>query len=161
LGITVRIVLFQPDIPQNVGAAIRLAACFGVALDIIEPCAFPMSDKTLKRASLDYGRLAEVVRHNSWEIFLESDIAKAGRLVLVETNGAQFIHEFEFTAKDLLVLGRESAGVTEAVVSACAASVAIPIMQEARSLNVHTATAIALAEGLRQTGALAAMAASR
>jgi len=146
-----RLALFQPDIPQNLGATIRLVACFDVGLDVIEPCAFPLSDRSLRRAAMDYGDLADLKRHDSWENFLASPERAVGRLVLLTTRGAQPLSEFLFEAGDTLLLGQESAGAPEAVHNRADARVFIPISPKARSLNVVTAAAIALAEALRQT----------
>lgn len=149
-----RLALYQPDIPQNLGAAIRLAACFDVALDVIEPCGFPLTDRALKRAALDYGALARVSRHASFAAFLAHGARAAGRLILIETDGIARLDHFVFAPGDTLLLGRESAGAPGAVYEAAAASVRIPIAPGARSLNVAAAGAVALAEALRQTGAL-------
>ena len=143
-----RLALFQPDIPQNLGAAMRLAACLGVALDVVEPCAFPLSDRALKRAALDYGGLGEVRRHDSWTAFRA---AGQGRLVLFTTRGATPFHDFDYRADDILLFGRESAGVPDEVHQAADARLVIPLIAAARSLNVVTAAAMALAEALRQT----------
>ena len=143
-----RLALFQPDIPQNLGAAIRLAACLGVALDVIEPCAFPLSDRSLKRAALDYGDPAAQRLHPSWGAFLDAPERAEGRLVLFTTGGATRLHDFAFEAGDTLLFGRESAGAPDEVHAAAAARVVIPTA--ARSLNVVTAAAIGLAEALRQ-----------
>ena len=143
-----RLALFQPDIPQNLGGAIRLCACLEVALEIIEPCAFPLSDKAIRRAALDYGAAAQVKRHDSWADFQG---ARAGRLVLFTTKGAEPLPDFRFRPDDILLMGRESAGVPEAVHATADARVFIPIRPETRSLNVITAAAIGLAEALRQT----------
>lgn len=145
-----RLVLFQPDIPQNLGAAVRLAACLGVALEVIEPCGFPLSDRALKRAALDYGPLARVRRYPSWAGFLAE--RAPGRLVLLTTRAAAPLHDFAFEADDTLLLGRESAGVPDEVHAAADARVVIPLSPGARSLNVVTAGAIALSEALRQAG---------
>lgn len=142
-----RLALYQPDIPQNLGAAIRLCACFGVGLDVIEPCGFPLTDRGLKRAALDYGPQAEIARHASLAAFR----ATRGRLVLIETDGAP-LHRFAFAADDVLVLGRESAGSPPELYAAAAAIVRIPMAPGLRSLNVVTAGAVALSEALRQTG---------
>lgn len=147
-----RLALFQPDIPQNLGAAVRLAACLGAPLDVIEPCGFPLSDKALKRAALDYGPLAQVRRYPSWAGFLGG--RPPGRLVLLTTRGAKSLYDFAFAADDILLMGRESAGVPEEVHAAAGARVLIPLAAGARSLNVVNAAAIALAEALRQTGQL-------
>jgi len=145
-----RLSLFQPDIPQNLGAAIRLAACLGVPLEVIEPCGFPLSDRSLVRAALDYGNAAKVLRHDSWEKFLHDPARREGRLVLFTTTGAQPLTTFSFLAGDTLLFGRESAGVPEDVHHRADARVFIPI--HGRSLNVVTAAAIGLSEALRQTG---------
>lgn len=144
-----RLALFQPDIPQNLGGAIRLSACLGVPLEVIEPCGFPLSDRSLKRAALDYGPEAELSRHDSWAAFLRD--RPPGRMVLFTTLGALPLPDFTFQANDLLLFGRESAGVPEAVHAAADARVFIPIRAKTRSLNVVTAAAIGLAEALRQT----------
>ncbi|MBW8814884.1 MAG: tRNA (cytidine(34)-2'-O)-methyltransferase [Caulobacterales bacterium] len=146
-----RLALFQPDIPQNLGAAIRLAACLGVPLDIIEPCGFPLSDAAIRRSAMDYGALAEVKRHSGWEDFRKAAAAR-GRLVLFTTKGAAPLPEFVFAADDILLFGRESAGAPEEVHAAAAARVFIPLAPGARSLNVVNAAAMALGEALRQTG---------
>ena len=141
-----RLALFQPDIPQNLGAAIRLAACLGVALDVVEPCAFPLSDRGLKRAALGYGEPPRL--HPSWTAFAAAPERAEGRLVLFTTHAALSFHRFAFAAGDTLLFGRESAGVPEEVHAAAQARVVIPVA--ARSLNLVTAAAIGLAEALRQ-----------
>src|SRR5579875_1333086 len=110
-----RLALFQPDIPQNLGAAVRLCACLGVPLDVIEPCGFPLSDKALKRAAMDYGAAAELARHDSWAAFGSAPERAAGRLVLFTTQGALPYLDFSFQAGDTLLFGRESAGVPDEV----------------------------------------------
>ncbi len=150
-----RLALYQPDIPQNLGAAIRLAACFGVGLDVIEPCGFPLTDKSLKRAALDYQERAEVARHPSFGDFLTG--LGDRRLILVETDGAEAHHRFAFAPGDTLILGRESAGAPPELYQAAAASVRIPMAPGLRSLNVVTAGAVVLSEALRQTGRLDAL----
>ncbi|HEX4183378.1 MAG TPA: tRNA (cytidine(34)-2'-O)-methyltransferase [Caulobacteraceae bacterium] len=146
-----RLALFQPDIPQNVGAAIRLSACLGVILEIIEPCGFPLSDRAVRRAALDYADLARVERRASWTDFLAADERRDGRLVLFTTKGAAPFTEFAFQPGDTLLFGRESAGVPDAVHDAAQARLLIPLMQGARSLNLATAAAMGLGEALRQT----------
>jgi tRNA (cytidine/uridine-2'-O-)-methyltransferase len=146
-----RLALFEPDIPQNTGALIRLGACFGVPVDIIEPCGFLWSEPKLKRAGMDYLDQADVTRHASWEAFRQ---ASAGaRLVLLTTRGASPYLEFAFAPGDILLLGRESAGVPETVHAASDARLFIPMRPGLRSLNVAMAGAIVLAEARRQTGA--------
>lgn len=147
-----RLALFQPDIPQNVGAALRLGACLSVAVDVIEPCAFPLSDKSLRRAALDYADKAEVRRHLSWTDFLADPARGQGRLVLFTTKGAAPFGGFAFQSGDTLLFGQESAGAPAEVHEAAQARLYIPIAPQARSLNVVTAAAMALAEALRQTG---------
>ena len=147
-----RLALFQPDIPQNLGAAVRLAACMGAPLDVIEPCGFPLSDSAVRRAALDYGPQAEVTRHDGWGDFLRAAPRSEGRLVLFTTRGAEPFHSFEFRSGDTLLFGRESAGVPDEVHDAAAARLFIPLTPGARSLNVVVAVAMALGEALRQTG---------
>ena len=146
-----RLALFEPDIPQNTGALLRLAACLGVAVDLIEPCGFLLDDRRLKRAVLDYAADLTICRHASWEAFLARR-ASQSRLILMTTTGTTPLHRFMFAADDTILLGRESAGVPEEVHRAAATRVVIPLRPGARSLNVVLAGAIALAEGLRQTG---------
>lgn len=144
-----RLALFQPDIPQNLGAAIRLAACLGVPLDVIEPCGFPLSDAAIRRAAMDYAGLAQVKRHVGWQDF-HDDSARSGRLVLFTTRGATPFHDFAFATDDVLLFGRESAGVPDDVHDAADARLVIPLASGARSLNVVTAATLALGEALRQ-----------
>jgi len=147
-----RLALFQPDIPQNLGAAIRLCACLGVFMDIVEPCAFPLSDKALKRASLDYTDKAGITRHAAWEAFAAAPGRREGRLILFTTRSALPYTGFAFAPGDTLLFGRESAGVPEEVHAAAQARLLIPLQPGLRSLNVVTAAAMALGEALRQTG---------
>ncbi len=144
-----RLCLFQPDIPQNVGAAIRLAACLGVTLEVIEPCGFPLSDKSLRRVAMDYVDQVDLEHHDSWEDFLNHPARKLGRLVLFTTRSARPYVDFSFQAGDTLLFGRESAGVPDEVHAAADAALFIPI--RGRSLNVTKAAAMALGEALRQT----------
>ena len=146
-----RLALFEPDIPQNTGALLRLAACFGVAVDLIEPCGFLLDDRRLRRAALDYAAFCPITRHASWAAFL-ADREPRSRLLLMTTAGTVALHRFGFEAGDTILLGRESAGVPPAVHDAAAARIAIPLRPPARSLNVALAGAVALAEALRQTG---------
>lgn len=147
-----RLAFFQPDIPQNLGAAVRLAACFDTALDVIEPCGFPLSDRGLKRAAMDYGRLVEPRLHPGWDAFLAAPERAEGRLVLFTTRGATPHTAFRFAPGDTLLFGRESAGAPEEVHAAAQARVFIPIRPEARSLNLTVSAAVGLAEALRQVG---------
>lgn len=148
-----RLALYQPDIPGNLGAALRLCACLGVALDIIEPCGFPLTDAAMKRAALDYGDKASVARHASLAAFAAAPEREGGRLVLVETDGAVSFQDFAFSTADTLILGRESAGSPGELYAAAEASVRIPMQRGLRSLNVVIAAAVVLTEAMRQTGA--------
>lgn len=148
-----RLALYQPDIPQNLGAALRLCACLGVALDVIEPCGFPLTDAAMKRAALDYGEKASVARHSSLAAFRSAPEREGGRLVLIETDGALSFQEFSFSTGDTLILGRESTGSSGELYEAAQASVRIPMVRGLRSLNVINAGAIVLTEAMRQTGA--------
>jgi tRNA (cytidine/uridine-2'-O-)-methyltransferase len=144
-----RLALFEPDIPQNTGTLIRLGACLGVPVDIIEPCGFLWSEPKLKRAGMDYLDQAEVVRHTSWQAFRAARATE--RLLLLTTKGAQPYTNFQFTRSDILLLGRESAGVPDAVHNAVDARLVIPMQPGFRSLNVALSAAMVLGEALRQT----------
>jgi tRNA (cytidine/uridine-2'-O-)-methyltransferase len=146
-----RLALFQPGIPQNVGAAIRLGACLGVGLDVIEPCSFPLDDKSLKRAALDYGPLTHMIRHDSWESFLVAPQRREGRLLLFTTKATAPFHRFDFQAGDTLLFGNESRGAPPEVHETAFARLTIPLRLEARSMNLATTAAMALGEALRQT----------
>lgn len=143
-----RLALYQPDIPQNTGAILRLAACLGVGVDIIEPCGFVLDDKRLRRVAMDYAERVPVMRHRSWAAFVGM-ASESRRLVLLTTRAAVTHTAFSFRRDDTLLLGRESAGVPDEVHAACADAVRVPI--RGRSLNVAAAAAIVLGEGLRQT----------
>jgi tRNA (cytidine/uridine-2'-O-)-methyltransferase len=144
-----RLALYEPDIPQNTGALIRLGACLGVALDIIEPCGFLFSDKGLKRAGMDYVAQAEIVRHPSWAAFLAA--RAPGRLVLLTSKAEASYIDFAFAPGDTILLGRESAGVPDAVHETANARLRIAMRPGLRSLNVAQAGAMVLGEALRQT----------
>lgn len=148
-----RLALFQPDIPQNLGAALRLGACLGVPLDVIEPCGFPFSDRGVRRAAMDYAQQAELTRHACWETFLRDRRQDGGRLLLFTTRAALPFHDFVFRADDVLLFGRESAGVPAEVHAAADERLIIPLAPGARSLNLTVSAAIALSEGLRQINA--------
>jgi tRNA (cytidine/uridine-2'-O-)-methyltransferase len=143
-----RLALYEPDIPQNSGTLLRLGACLGVPLDIIEPCGFLLDDKRLRRAGMDYLDLAALRRHACWDDFYA---ARQGRLVLLTTGAELAYTAFAFQADDILLLGRESAGVPATVHQAVEARVTIPMRGGARSLNVALAAAMVLGEALRQT----------
>ena len=146
-----RLALFQPDIPQNLGAALRLGACLGVPVDVIEPCGFPLSDRAVRRAGMDYAAAAELQRHPSWADFLTDPLRARGRLLLFTTRSAAPFQDFAYRPDDVLLFGRESAGVPDEVHAAAHARLFIPLTKGARSLNVVTAAAMALGEALRQT----------
>jgi len=148
----VRLALYQPDMPQNLGAAIRVAACFGAALDIIEPCGFTLTDKALRRVAMDYAGHAAVARHASFAAFLAAPARADGRLILLETDGSSRLHDVAFSGGDTLLLGRESAGSPPEVYAAAGLVARIPLAAGLRSLNVAVAGAVALAEAMRQTG---------
>jgi tRNA (cytidine/uridine-2'-O-)-methyltransferase len=147
-----RLALYEPDIPQNAGALLRLGACLGVAVDIIEPCGFVLDDRRLKRAGMDYIARADWMRHASWARYLTA--RGPGRLVLLTTQGEVPYHRFAFAAGDTLLLGRETAGVPPEVHAAADARLRVPMVAGARALNVALAAAIVLGEALRQTGLL-------
>jgi tRNA (cytidine/uridine-2'-O-)-methyltransferase len=153
IGGAMRIALYQPEIAQNVGAVLRLGACFGVPVDLVEPMGFAWDDRRVRRSAMDYIDHVDVTRHSNFEAFCA---AAPGRLVLLSTKGDRSPYDFEFAAGDTLLLGKESAGVPPEVAAACDAIVRIPIRAEVRSLNLATAAAIALGEALRQTGGLPA-----
>ena len=146
-----RLALFQPDIPQNLGGALRLCACLGVALDVIGPCGFPLGDRAVRRAAMDYAAQAEVRRHDSWADYLAAR-AGGGRLLLLTTRGAVRYTELAYRPDDTLLVGRESAGVPDAVHAAADARLVVPMRPVARSLNVVVAAAMLMGEALRQTG---------
>lgn len=149
-----RVALYQPDIAQNTGTILRLGACFGVPIDVIGPTGFDMSDRTLKRAALDYLPFVDLTRHVSFDAFLAArSVApeQSGRLVLLTTKAATSHCEFAFEPGDTLLLGRESAGVPDAVHDCADARITIPMRPGLRSLNVAVAAAIVLGEALRQT----------
>lgn len=150
-----RLALYQPDIPQNTGTMIRMAACLGVAVDIVEPAAFDVSDRHFRRSGMDYLERAAVTRHDGFAAF-EAWRAQAGhRLILAETDGATPHTGFAFRPGDIVLLGRESAGVTAEVYAAADASVHVPMRPGLRSLNVAVAAALILGEALRQLGGFA------
>ena len=143
-----RIALYQPDQAGNVGTILRLGACLGVGVDIIEPCGFPWGDKALKRAGMDYAELANVSRHCDWTAF---EVALEGRLVLMTTRGALPLPSARFEVGDTILMGSESAGVPDPVHERADLAVRIPQAAGTRSLNIAVAAGIALAEALRQT----------
>ncbi|MGH7088551.1 MAG: tRNA (cytidine(34)-2'-O)-methyltransferase [Stellaceae bacterium] len=145
-----RLALYEPDIPQNAGALLRLGACLGVGIDIIGPTGFVFDDRRLRRAGLDYIPRAAWQRYSSWEHYLET--RGAGRLLLLTTKAEAPYHRFAFRSDDTLLLGRESAGAPEFVHRAADVRLKVPMRPGMRSLNVALAAAIVLGEALRQTG---------
>jgi len=143
-----RLALFQPDIPQNAATLIRLGACLGVPVEIIEPCGFVFSDAGFRRAGMDYLDQAHLTRHASWEAFLAQ---APRRLVLLTTKASLSYTAFSFEDGDVLILGRESAGVPDIVHAEVHEKVRIPMREGLRSLNVAIAGAMVLGEALRQT----------
>lgn len=156
-----RIALYQPDIPQNTGTILRMAACLAIPVDVIGPAGFDLSDRALKRAGLDYLKHAALLRHQSWEDYLSwvgtssaqpSEATDGpGRLILLTTRATNAYTEFTFAPRDVLLFGRESSGVPDHVHDAVAARLTIPLVPGRRSLNVAVAAAMVLGEALRQT----------
>jgi len=147
-----RLALYQPDIPQNTGAILRLAACFGLPVDVIEPCGFAFDDRRMRRAGMDYLDHVELHRHRSWDAYRTARSGKPGRLVLLTTKASVPYAEVRFEAADSLLLGRESAGVPEDVHVAADIRIRIPMRPGLRSLNVAMAAAIVAGEAMRQLG---------
>ena len=149
-----RLALYQPDIPQNTGTMLRMAACLGVAVDIVEPAGFDVSDRNFRRAGLDYLDALDITRHPSWRAFGAFRAERRLRLVLATTKAATPYTEFAFEATDVVLVGRESAGVPDEVHAAADARIVVPMRPGRRSLNVAVAAAMILGEALRQTSAM-------
>jgi len=147
-----RIALFEPEIAGNVGAVLRLCACMGVAVDLIEPLGFQWDDRRVRRTAMDYIDHVTVVRHPDFAAFRNA--IGAARLVLFTTKAAQSAYDFAFRADDVLLFGKESAGVPAAIAEICDARLRIPMVPQVRSMNLATSAALALGEGLRQTAML-------
>ena len=147
-----RIALFEPEIPGNVGAILRLGACFGAAVDLIEPLGFQWDDRRVRRTAMDYIDHVTFARHTDFAAFRAA--TGSARLILFTTKSRQSAYEFRFRADDVLLFGKESAGVPAAVADVCDARVRIPMRPEVRSMNLATAAALALGEALRQTATL-------
>lgn len=150
IGSLIELALYQPDIPQNAGAMLRLGACFAVPVHIIEPCGFVFSDARMRRAGMDYIDRVALVRHVNWAAFRSERRDAGSRLVLMTTSGERAYSEFAFRSGDTIVMGRESAGVPDEVHTAAEARLVIPMAPGARSLNVAQAAAIVVAEAVRQ-----------
>ena len=146
------IVLYKPDIPQNTAAIIRLGACLNLNIHLIEPCGFNLNDSRFKRVVMDYAGLSKIVRHNSFEAFKNK--YKKSRIVLMTTKAKKLYHKFKFKKDDMLLFGRESAGVPDELHSLLKNKIKIPMNKKTRSLNVAMSVAIAAAEALRQNNLL-------
>jgi tRNA (cytidine/uridine-2'-O-)-methyltransferase len=147
-----QIALFQPDIPPNTGTILRLCACLEVTAHIIEPAGFAVSDRAFRRAGMDYLDQVRLMRHDSWAKFEQWRAATDCRLLLFTSKGATSYLDFRYRSSDILLFGRETAGVPEAVAAKAGARLRIPVKAGLRSLNVATAAAMAVGEALRQTG---------
>ncbi|MER8802587.1 tRNA (cytidine(34)-2'-O)-methyltransferase [Mesorhizobium sp. M0207] len=145
-----RIALYQPDIAGNTGTILRFAACLGLGVDIIEPAGFPLGDRALKRAGMDYLEMAALTRHVDWHAFEDWRKLAKRRLVLLSTKAAAAYTDFAFAGDDILLFGRESAGVPDAVHEAADARLIIPMQPGARSINVALSVAMVAAEAIRQ-----------
>lgn len=152
--------MFQPDIPQNTGTLLRLGACLDIELDIIEPCGFIFSERTLKRAGMDYLDMVRYRHHHSWEHFLQyraEHPEEYGRIVLLTTHASEPYYNFEFRPNDIILMGRESAGVPEEVHQTADARLLIPMNHNARSINVAVSAVMVVGECLRQVNGFPAM----
>lgn len=146
-----RLALFQPDIPQNLGTNLRTAACFGIDVDIIEPCGFPFDDRKFRRAGMDYIDHVNYKRHSCWEDFVSHTEQENSRIILLSSKTTIAYTDFSYEPTDVLLLGRETSGVTEQIVEYCGKNaVTIPMKRGARSLNVAVAGSIVLSEAIRQ-----------
>jgi tRNA (cytidine/uridine-2'-O-)-methyltransferase len=149
------IALFEPDIPQNTGTILRLAACFGIEAHLIEPAGFPTSDRAFRRAGMDYLDAVKLVRHASWDAFAQWRACAKARLVLFTTRATTSYLDHRYEPPDILLFGRESAGVPDHVHAAADVRLCIPMQAGLRSLNVAMTCAMAVGEALRQTGGIA------
>lgn len=147
-----RLVLYQPDIAPNVGAAIRIAACFGAGVDIIGPCGFPINAREIRRVAMDYNALAQPIIHDSWEQFHQTVSNDGGRLILLTTKAEAGIWDRPFKAGDRIIIGQESSGAPDFVHEAADERLRIELAPNARSLNMAVAAGVALAEARRQIG---------
>ncbi|MCW9034998.1 MAG: tRNA (cytidine(34)-2'-O)-methyltransferase [Rhodospirillales bacterium] len=143
------ITLYQPDIPQNTGTILRMAACLNVPVNIIEPCGFVLDDKRMRRSGMDYLKDVDLSRYANWESYKQDC---PGRQVLLSTKASVPYTNFQFQPGDTLILGRESAGVPGEIHNAVEARVLIPMVKEARSLNIAVSAAMVLGEAMRQVG---------
>ncbi len=146
------IVLYKPDIPQNTAAIIRLGACLSLNIHLIEPCGFNLNDRRFKRVVMDYASLSKIVRHNSFEVFKKK--YKKSRIVLMTTKAKKLYHKFKFKKNDMILFGKESAGVPEEIHKILKNKIKIPMNKKTRSLNVAMSVAIVASEALRQNNLL-------
>lgn len=146
-----RIALYQPDIALNLGTNLRTAACLGAEVDIIEPCGFPLDDRRIRRSGMDYIDKVNYYRHDSWQDYCEFVEKNNKRLVLLSSKATLSYTKFKYQKNDILLLGRESAGVPQSVFDYCPEKVTIPMQEGVRSLNVAISCAIVLSEAIRQT----------
>ena len=149
-----RIALYQPDIPQNTGNIFRLGACLGVSVDIIEPTGFIFDDKKFKRSAMDYIDHIDYKKHIDWQHFYDWSQEKKYRLILMTTKARQSFYEFEFHSSDILLFGRESAGVPDNIHQIVDYRLTIPMKEGVRSINLSSSVALVLGEGLRQTNSI-------
>lgn len=156
-----RLALYQPDIPQNTGTLLRTAACLGIGVDLIEPAGFAVTDRNLRRAGMDYLDAAPLTRHTGWAAFEARRRAEGRRLVLLTTRGAVSYLDFVFRPDDVVMVGRESAGVPDEVHAAADARLIVPMRPAMRSLNVAVAAVMVLGEALRRTGGFCPLEARR
>lgn len=149
-----RLALFQPDIPQNTGTLLRLGACLNLPIDIIEPCGFIFNEKAMKRAGMDYLDIASYHRHSSWQDFLDyrkKHPEEYGRIVLLTTHASMPYPNFKFKPNDIILMGRESAGVPDSIHKTADSRLLIPMIPQARSINMAISAAMVVGEALRQT----------
>ncbi len=146
----ISLALYQPDIPQNTGTMVRMAACFGIHIDIIEPAGFPVSDRDFRRSGMDYLDHVSIERHMSWDSFTDYAVKNNRRLILLSTKAVQSHIEFQFKTGDILIVGRESAGVPQTVHTHVQTKIKIPMAKNMRSLNVAISAALVCGEALRQ-----------
>ncbi len=145
-----RIALFEPDIPQNAGNIFRLGACLGIPIDIIEPTGFVIDDKRLKRASMDYYDYLDLTKHISWEKFYEWSKKNSFQLILLTTKSQKSYYDYKFQAKDIILFGRESAGVPDYVHEAVDERLTIPMIKGPRSINLSSSVSMVAGEMIRQ-----------
>ncbi len=145
-----RIALFEPDIPQNTGNIFRLGACLGIPIDIIEPAGFVIDDKRLKRASMDYYDYLDLTKHLNWEKFYDWSKKKSFRLILLTTKSQKSYYDYNFQSNDIILFGRESAGVPDYVHKTVNERITIPMIKGPRSINLSSSVSIVAGEMIRQ-----------